>query len=243
MLLEFDGHVIDFLPAFVLDALTADEKDRVAEHLAICAVCLAEFTRLQQVADELPLAVTLSTPPPHIKDKLIYTIHSRQMKSREATEHLPFWERLGNILRVRLPALGLALIVLLALGNLLLWRQINLTARNSSTPMRVVALANTQNSAKAIGTLVMDPEGKYGTLVVDNLPVLDPAKQYQIWLLKGTERTSGGVFSVNGEGYASLEIVAPSPLVRYNAIGVTIEPYGGSPGPTGAKVLGGDIVQ
>jgi len=243
MSLELEEHVIDTLPAFVLDALTADEKDKVAEHLATCPVCLAEFTRLQQVADELPLAVMQTMPPPVIKENLMRAIHSSQIKSPGATDQLPFWERLRNILRVQLPAYGLALIVLLVLGNLLLWRQVNLTGRTTSTPMRVIALANTQNSAKAIGTLVMDPEGKYGTLVVDNLPVLDPAKQYQIWLLKGTERTSGGVFSVNSEGYASLEIIAALPLVSYDAIGVTIEPYGGSPGPTGAKVLGGDIVQ
>ena len=107
--------------------------------------------------------------------------------------------------------------------------------------MRVIALANTQNSAGALGTLVIDQQGDYGTLVVDKLAGLNSSQQYQIWLLKDGQRTSGGLFSVNPDGYASLEIMAPLPLAQYDSVGITIEPVGGSPAPTGAKVLGGAI--
>ena len=108
-------------------------------------------------------------------------------------------------------------------------------------PMRVVALAGTKDSTQAIGTLVMNPSGEYGSLVVDHLAALDAGHQYQVWLIKDGQRTSGGVFSVNPDGYASLELYAPLPLIEYQSIGITIEPAGGSPGPTGAKVLGGDL--
>jgi hypothetical protein len=53
-------------------------------------------------------------------------------------------------------------------------------------------------------------------------------------------RTSGGVFAVNPEGYGALWISSPEPLSSYPAFGITIEPVGGSPGPTGEKVLGGN---
>jgi len=137
--------------------------------------------------------------------------------------------------------LGLALIVVMAMGNVLLWRQLNLSKNQAATPMRVIALANTADSLQAAGTLIMDQRGEYGTLVVDNLATLDSGKQYQVWLKRDGERVSGGVFSVNSEGYASMEILAPMPLIQYDSVGITIEPAGGSPGPTGAKVLGGDI--
>jgi anti-sigma-K factor RskA len=109
--------------------------------------------------------------------------------------------------------------------------------------MRVIALANTKDSPQAVGTLVTDQKGIYGTLVVDNLARLDSSHQYQVWLTQAGKRISGGVFSVNPDGYASLEILAPLPLIQYDEIGITIEPNGGSPGPTGAKVLGGAILQ
>jgi anti-sigma-K factor RskA len=60
-------------------------------------------------------------------------------------------------------------------------------------------------------------------------------------LIRDGQRTNGGVFSVNPDGYASLELYSPLPLIQYQAIGITIEPWGGSPGPTGPKVLGGDL--
>jgi anti-sigma-K factor RskA len=159
------------------------------------------------------------------------------------SSQLTFWQKLGFLLRSRLPALGLALIVVMALGNLLLLRQLNLASQHAITPMRVIALANTQNSPGAVGTMIADQKGNYGTLVVDNLPALDSNHQYQVWLTQSGKRVSGGVFSVNIDGYASLEIMAAMPLIQYDSIGITIEPYGGSPGPTGAKVLGGDIIQ
>jgi anti-sigma-K factor RskA len=92
-----------------------------------------------------------------------------------------------------------------------------------------------------MGTLVMDHQGDYGTLVVDKLAALDPSQQYQVWLLNGGNRTSGGVFSVNPDGYASLEIMAPKALSQYDSVGITVEPFGGSLAPTGLKVLGGTI--
>jgi len=92
-----------------------------------------------------------------------------------------------------------------------------------------------------VGTLIMNQDGEYGTLVVDKLSALDDNQKYQVWLIRDGQRTSGGLFSVNTQGYASLEIVVPRPLLDYQAIGITIEPAVGSPGPTGTKVMGGDL--
>jgi len=87
----------------------------------------------------------------------------------------------------------------------------------------------------------MGQNGDYGSLVVDHLATLDNGQQYQVWLSRDGERISAGLFSVNYEGYASLELKAPLPLILYDTIGITIEPTGGSPSPTGVKVLGGEI--
>lgn len=237
------NHVIDWLPAFVLDALTADEMQQVSSHLAECPSCQTELAHLQQVADELPLAVRQTSPPPELKRKLMQSILSRKEKPIRAADRAPRLPSLASIFRGYLPALGLALIIILAFGNVFLWRQLSITSQKAHTPMRVVSLRTTEYSAGAMGTLIMDPEGRYGTLIVDNLATLDPDKQYQVWLIKGTDRTNGGTFSVNTEGYASLQILAPMPLTQYDSIGVSIEPIGGSLDQTGPDVFRAYLAQ
>ncbi len=46
---------------------------------------------------------------------------------------------------------------------------------------------------------------------------------------------------VSAEGYGSLSVESPKHLISYSQFGITIVPAGGSPGPTGEKVLGGQF--
>jgi len=234
------AHVTEWLPSYALNILTEEETIRIAEHLAGCPACQVELRLYQAAADELPLALSQAAPRPALKNQLMKEIHSRRVKAAGAPD-LAFWQRAALFFRRSAPAWSVAMILFLALGNLVLWRRLSQTDARNHAPMRVVALASTKDSPQAIGTLVMNPSGEYGSLVVDQLAELDAAYQYQIWLIRDGQRVSGGVFSVNWEGYASLELHAPLPLIQYQSIGVTIEPAGGSPGPTGAKVLGGDL--
>jgi anti-sigma-K factor RskA len=73
------------------------------------------------------------------------------------------------------------------------------------------------------------------------LPRLDPAHQYQLWLVKDGERRSGGVFDADEYGYANLLLRVPRDFRGFTAIGVSVEPAGGSPGPTGDHVAGGKL--
>ncbi len=237
---ELEIHVTDLLPAYVLDTLTDEELSQVVEHLAICSSCQSEYRSLQAVAEDLPLAVSQVSPRPQVKTSLMQAIHARQPVTRPAiqpTSRLKFRDQL----RQRLPVLGLAFVMLITLGNVLLWRHLTLENQQALTHMRVVSIANTQNSPGAEGTLVMDPNGVYGTLVVNSLSVLDSSHRYQVWLVRDGQRVSGGLFTVNQDGYASLELQAPLPLTQYDSVGITIEPYAGSQGPTGLKVLSGAI--
>jgi anti-sigma-K factor RskA len=156
-----------------------------------------------------------------------------------------WWEALVSLFRRSAPAWGLvslALIVALAAGNLALWQRIDrMEAVALPGEMRVIALAGTGAAPAATGTIVISGDGEYGTLVVDGLPPLDAGHQYQLWLIENGQRTSGGVFSVNHEGYGAMEIASPEPLSRYAAFGITVEPAGGSPGPTGNKMLGSTL--
>jgi anti-sigma-K factor RskA len=218
--------------------LTAAERDQVLEHLAACPECRLELRLYQVTTDALALASAQSTPRPEVKMSLM-----KRIKSRQEPVLIPARKTLKQSWRsffIRsAPVWGFALIIVLAFGSWLLWDRLRQV--NSSNPMRVVALAHTDNAPGASGTLIISQDGEYGTLVVDNLDVLDENHQYQLWLIEDGQRSSGGVFSVNSEGYASTLISALKPLNQYQAIGITVEPAGGSPGPTGAKVLGGNF--
>lgn len=234
-------HVDDLLPGYALGCLDAQEERQVIEHLAECARCRAELERYDQVAADLPLAVAMSEPAPELKQRLLS--RARQGRQPEPAG-ASAWERLKGALQRAAPAWGavsLALILVLAVSNLLLWHRLGQAERQAGAQLRAVALAGTEFTPSATGKLVISQNGEYGVLVVDGLPSLDEAHQYQLWLIQDGQRTSGGVFSVNPEGYGVLYVASPAPLVSYQALGVTIEPAGGSPGPTGEKVLGGNL--
>ncbi len=100
-------------------------------------------------------------------------------------------------------------------------------------------MTGTTHDPGATGMLVISQDGNLGTLIVDNLPALDSTHQYQLWLIQDNQRASGGVFSVSQDGYGALMVHSTVPLITYSSFGITIEPTGGSPGPTGEKVMGG----
>jgi len=235
-----NGHVAEWLPAYALGILTAEETPRVIEHLAACPACRADLRAYQLTADELSLALAQSAPRPALKDRLMKEIHSRQVKAA-ASWQPTIWQQIAGFFRRSAPAWTLALVAVLTLGNLILWQRLDQATTRQATAMRVIDLANTVDAPRAAGTMVMSPSGRYGSLVVSRLDKLDDEHQYQVWLIKDEQRTSGGVFSVGAGGYAVMELHAPVSLDEYQAIGITIEPAGGSPGPTGAKVLGGNI--
>jgi hypothetical protein len=172
---------------------------------------------------------------------------ARSVPAPTAKPSSPTRAGLGALLRDLFPrragwAFGLAALVLLALAvsTLLLWQRVNtLQAQSPAAGATLVRLNGTENAPQAVGYLLVFNDHPYGSLTVENAPPLDPARQYQLWLVKDGQRSSGGVFSVNEDGYGTLMISADQPLTQFQTFGITIEPAGGSPGPTGARVLRG----
>lgn len=237
---EINLHVIDQLPAYVLDALGDDETCRVAEHLASCAACQAEFTRLEQVADELPLALRQVAPHPRVKVSLMKAIHARKAQSVQSSQQASR-RKLNSFWRTWRSAFAIAAILFLIVSNVWLWRQLNDLSGQTGSAFQVLTLANTEYSPNAVGELIIDSKGESGTLLVHNLSELGSTYQYQVWLIRNGKHISAGVFSVNLQGYAQFLIQASDPLNTYDSIGISVEPFGGSPGPTGSKVLSGTI--
>lgn len=238
-----EEHVLDSIPAYALDCLDEGEKRRVADHLASCEQCRGELQIYQQLVGDMPLAMVKSTPPPGLKSRVMQQIKQAGASAPVARQPTA-WERFSQLLRGAAPAWGLAslaLIAVLAISNVYLWGRVGSLEKRLQSPFITVDLQGSPAAPGASGVLVFSPDGTQGTLVVADLPGLEPAQQYQLWLIRDGKRTSGGVFSVDPHGYYSLVVLSPLPLTNYSAFGVTIEPAGGSPGPTGDKVLGGEL--
>lgn len=254
-----EEHVQGLLPAYALGCLDEQELLQVARHLSRCALCRAELETYWATAEQLAFAVPAMVPPPQLKSKIMARVGQQAARvDAHAARAVPAGSRAGQSGRTlggwlaalfgpsRQANLGWAVALLLLLvlttSNLLLWGQVNaLQARVPDGDMQIVSLLGTPNAPSAQGYLMIFENETYGTLVIENAPPLNPELQYQLWLIRDGKRTSGGVFSVTEEGYAALQIDANQPLKTYPSFGVTVEPYGGSPGPTGQKVMGGDL--
>lgn len=231
-------HILESLPAYAIGSLDPDEAQQVAEHLAACAVCRQELEAYQSVADRLALtfANTTASPSPRLKQRLM-----EQLPGRERTTPI---SRGWNLMRL-LPAGGvLALIVIavLAVSNLMLWQRLqNLDVLSGPRGMRAIALQSTDAAPQASAFMIVGADGRNGVLVVDQMPQLAEGREYQLWLRRNGEVTSGGIFDVDEDGYRGMRVEAPDSLLSYSACNVTVEPAGGSDYPTGEEVLAGSL--
>jgi anti-sigma-K factor RskA len=144
-----------------------------------------------------------------------------------------------------LPVWGLAslfLIIALAGSSFILWQRVDrLEFATSPGGMRAVPLSPPDAVSGATGFVLISADGEDGALVVDGLPPLGESQEYQLWLIRDGQRTSGAIFSTDEKSYAGARIRAPRSLLEYSAVGITVEPAGGSPQPTGRQVLAGQL--
>jgi anti-sigma-K factor RskA len=225
--------LLDNIPAYALGTLDPIDAEMLASHIASCSECQAELRLYQQTADHIGLGVADHAPSAGLKDRLFSQITQEPAAEKEPAKWKQWFSQ-----RPAFALVSVGLVLVLAVSNLLLWNQVR-GFRNLA--FKVVQLSATEVLPDAAGMIVISGDGRYGTLVASNLTQLPDDQQYQLWLIQDGERTSGGVFSVSRGGYAALRVSSQQPLDSFTAVGITIEPYGGSPGPTGDKVLGGEF--
>lgn len=238
-------HISDLIPAYALGSLDPDEAAEVQAHLATCESCRAELRAYEDVMADLALSVPQVAPPPELKRQILTAVASPAPALSLATSPESWWRRLLAGLRTPAYAFAaVAAVVVLALlvSNITLLTRVRTleTEVAMSGPLQTITLNASDVTPDARAILVLSEDGKRGALIVDDLPPLDDTHEYQLWLITPDgKRDSGAVFSVDAGGYASIMVSNPMPLKDYVAFGVTIEPAGGSPGPTGPNVLKG----
>lgn len=104
-----------------------------------------------------------------------------------------------------------------------------------------VTAAGLDPQPQAVGKLVVNTEGNSAVFLASNLSPLPSDKVYQLWLIQGDQPVGMGTFQVDEHGYGKLVVMAETAVSSFTAVGVSIEPTGGSSQPTGDIVLLGTI--
>jgi anti-sigma-K factor RskA len=242
----------DNLAAYALGALDADELRALESHLADCQKCQSELADYQSIASGLLELIPPQAPPARLRSALIDRLPSHQPRTSKPFANI-FWRvPLGQV------ASTVALLLLLGLNvisNLqireLQQRQSSLAERLSQDQTAIAMLAYPSTQARPVqadvenlaGSMLVDKDKRVAVLVLWNLPQVESGQTYQVWLIDSEGgRTSGGLFRpLEDRGYTTATIWSPQPLEQYVGVGVTVEPEGGSEGPTGSRVLGVDL--
>jgi anti-sigma-K factor RskA len=228
-----ETHLTELLPAYALHCLDAEETAQVEAHLAVCPACQMELRAYEGITADLSLTLPEAVPPAGLKTRLLAEMSPDPSRTAVSPS---LWQQIQLFFaRPLWQFVTLGLIVVLLVSNILLWQRLN--QAEGDLPFGTVTLTGTEAAPNATGIVIISADGLHGTLVVQSLPDLDDAHEYQVWLGYDDQLASGALFNVWEDGYRNVWLRPPEPLIKYTRFSVTIEPTDGSPYPTGPEML------
>jgi anti-sigma-K factor RskA len=243
MATQEDPHpFLKLVPAYALDALDLEERLTFGAHLAECQECQAALTDYQSIANGLLLSVPPARPPARLRKRLAEQIRaSRPMRKPARRAWSPAWI-----------AFSLAILVLLATNAALALQvrslrieQARLTQEIQENQSALLFIAHPDIQTVPVagqdgqGSLVFKPGTSQGFLFLSDLPALDATHVYQVWLIprQGAPDSAGLLQKEPQTASIFFSLNAARPIEEYAALGITVEPEGGSPAPTTTPIL------
>ncbi|MEU7064656.1 anti-sigma factor [Streptomyces sp. NPDC046161] len=220
--------------AYALDALDPAEHEAFARHLASCPLCVQEVREFSATAARLGSAVALA-PPPAMRAAVLARI--------DTVRQQPPVRR--GIVALRRRALPLALAACLAgataLGAATLWqREQAREADRAVHDLRELTGVLTAPDARTVtgrsvsgarAAVVVSAARDRAAFLGAGLPAAPDGKTYQLWFADdGVMRPAG---LVDGGGATLMS----GPVGRATAVGLTLEPAGGSAQPTSRPLV------
>ncbi|MFG2978632.1 anti-sigma factor [Streptomyces sp. NPDC048331] len=238
-----DSHAL--AAAYALNALDPGEHEPFTDHLSRCEECRQEVAEFQATAARLAAAVALP-PPPAMKRRTLAAVDGvRQLPPRGSApvSAVPLRGALRRKVGRFVVAASVAAAALFA--GLAAWqhqeirhyeqqaRQIEQRLDDVSTvltaPDARAAHGRTSNGASA--TVVSSAARNKAVFTAGGLPAPVPGTTYQLWLdHDGTMRPAG---FIHQDG----TVLVDGDTADAAAIGLTLEPAGGSPRPTTTPLL------
>lgn len=238
-----DGRSFDDLKdAYVLGALTEEERATVDAYLALNPDRQSEIDELAGVAGLLALSTPEYDPPADLRGRVMTIVESEATPRRADREH-PASSWLGRFGGLRNVALGAAAVLLVGLvsWNVLLQDDLR-DLRGQVEEARAAGQAQETREIELGGTWaeqgsraeVMALEDDRAILVVEDMPSMPEGRTGQVWVIHDEVPQPSGLIEPSGN-MAATAITAP--LEEADAIAVTVEPAGGSDEPTTDPVL------
>lgn len=230
--------------AYVLDALTEQERADFEMHLRRCPTCRDEVDSLREVAPLL--ADTVATePPPSLRESILAeAARTRQDPPdsvRQAEVPVTTPERNhpahGRVipLRRRRWAAGLAAAAALVVGGGITWQVVDQATTSVSEQVASAPDARSWQAETTGGaTIVVTRSEQMGEAVLRVDGLADPGEghAYQAWLqnAEGNMVPAGVMTDTDGE------MVLEGDVTQAKGVGLTVEPAGGSEQPTSDPV-------
>ncbi|MEU5164343.1 anti-sigma factor [Streptomyces sp. NPDC020875] len=237
-----DSHTL--AAAYALGALDDPERGDFEAHSRTCEACRQEAAEFAATAARLAAAVS-QTPPATAKAQVMAAIDGvRQVPPRiPASSTAP---AIGALLRRRAVSLALAAVVAaVALGGVALWQTQNAQdlerqARQSRQQLDAITgilaapdarTVHGKASNGALTTVVTSERQNRAAFTTTGLPAPGAGKTYQLWLdHDGTMRPAG---LIDHDG----TVILTGNPADAGAVGLSLEPTGGSPQPTTDPLL------
>lgn len=249
----------DLFPFYALGALTDDERAEVDAYAAADPGARARLDEAIRTAGSVAFDAAPVEPAPRLKQALMARV-AADARTRHPTapsrwgfsgSRLFSPSRRGHSLAVATVA-GILLAVLFGVWALMLNVEVNrlqqellaqreVIAQLAASDVRAMSISGTAAQPQARGQLLTDPAQSTALLVVSNLAPLPPDRVYQFWLIRGDAPVSAGTFTVDDRGRAVLPLTSREAIGTFDAVGVSIEPSGGSRQPTGDIVMLGRL--
>ncbi len=231
----------DLKDAYVLGALSDEERAAVEAYLAVNPERQAEVDDLSGVASLLALAPPEHDPPADLRRRVMQVVESESARPRAARRSTSSWFGwLGGLRNVALGAAALLVVGLLS-WNVLLQEDVRdlrgqveeARTANEAQETREIELGGTwaEQGARAEVTALKDDRA---ILVVEDMPSMPEDRTGQVWVIRDENPEPSGLLEPSGNMAAT---AITTPLEDADAIAVTIEPAGGSEEPTSDPVL------
>ncbi|MEV7443894.1 anti-sigma factor [Streptomyces sp. NPDC091204] len=236
--------VHDLAAAYALNALDTDEREEFAAHLPGCGTCRQDAADFEATAARLAAAAA-HTPPASMKQRTMASVDGvRQLPPRVPTASPRSFR--GTLRRKAVPlALAVSLAAAASFAGLAAWqsqqnRQLEERARQSEQRLDTVGSVLAAPDARtvhgragngALTTVVASDRQNRAVFTATGLPAPATGKTYQLWLdHDGTMRPAG---FIRQDGTVLLD----GDAAGARAVGLTLEPAGGSPQPTTTPLL------
>jgi hypothetical protein len=226
--------------AYLLGALTDDEREAFEQHMDDCVECRAEIEQLRPAADALPRSVEQVEPPGSLKTSLMEIVE-REAREAAAGEGEQTWaapparSRPPLRERLRLPSLRPALVV----GALVLGLAVGFAVAQlggDEGARTVVATVDQNRIPQGSGDLRIEGDGEDGAILrVNDMPDLRGREVYQAWVQRNGTVLPQPTFEVGPDGSGAVAV--PEDLSDAQAVLVTREPRGGATSPSEQPIL------